>query len=433
MTLDSILRHIRRPELASTGEQRLRAYLAINLAAIFLAVVGLSLARVSGLDSPQLRVTLWVLLGAGALIGSGLWLSARDLTDQAAALVVVATWTVAIVTTWVSPFIAPVALLILLIPLVIVADNLPARMRAPMVTTTMVVSGLLIALGELGRADFVDTDSARALRALLAGLFVPLTVGVIALGLRDYARRLWDRTRELEESRSRLVAAAVEARRSIERDLHDGAQQRLAALAVQVGRATRLCETDPDQAKAIVGGLQAHLDAAIKDLRDLAHGIYPTLLADRGLSGALPAAARRTTLPCTIDTAGVARYNPDAEAAVYFGCLEAMQNADRHSHGTVIRVTVWEGARRTIRFRVADDGVGFAVSPAPNAHGLTGMRDRVRAAGGELTVQSSSRGTVVDGVVPNRGSRLPDIRVAPGAGSDTRSARRARSRQAIRR
>ncbi|MGL5817002.1 MAG: sensor histidine kinase [Phycicoccus sp.] len=433
MTLDSILRHIRRPELARTGQQRLRAYLSINLAAIFVAVVGLSVVRAGGLDSPQIRVTLWVLLGAGLLIASGVWLSARDLTEQAAVLVVVANWCVALVTTWVSPFIAPVGLLILLIPLVIVADNLPARSRTPMVTATVVVSGLLIALGEFGRADYVSTDSARALRALLVGLFVPLTVGVIALGLRDYARRLWDRTRELEESRSRLVAAAVEARRSIERDLHDGAQQRLATLAVQVGRATRMCETDPAQAKTIVAGLQTHLDAAIHDLRDLAHGIYPTLLADRGLAGALPAAARRTALPCTVDASGVARYDPDAEATVYFCCLEAIQNADRHSHGTIIRVTVWEGARRTIRFRVADDGVGFAVSPALTTHGLTGMRDRVRAAGGELTVQSSPRGTVVDGVVPDRGPRLPEIRAVPGVGHDTRAARRARSRQAIRR
>ncbi|MGL4176900.1 MAG: sensor histidine kinase, partial [Dermatophilaceae bacterium] len=407
MSLDSILRHIRRPELARTGQQRLRAYLSINLAAIFVAVVGLSLARAGGLDSPQMRVTLWVLLGAALLVAIGLWLSTRDLTDQAAVLVVIANWSVALVTTWVSPFIAPVGLLVLLIPLVIVADNLPARMRTPMVTATVVVSGVLIAIGELGRADYVSTDSARALRALLVGVFVPLTVGVIALGLRDYARRLWDRTRELEESRSRLVAAAVEARRSIERDLHDGAQQRLATLAIQLGRATRMFETDPARAKTIVAGLQTHLDAAMQDLRDLAHGIYPNLLADRGLAGALPAAARRTALPCTVDTSGVARYDPDAEAAVYFGCLEAIQNADRHSHGTLIRVTVWEGARRTIRFRVADDGVGFTVSPAVTTHGLTGMRDRVRAAGGELTVQSSPRGTVVDGVVPDRGPRLP--------------------------
>ncbi|MGL4742903.1 MAG: sensor histidine kinase, partial [Dermatophilaceae bacterium] len=292
---------------------------------------------------------------------------------------------------------------------------------------------LLMALGELGRANYVNTDSARALRALVLGVFVPLTVSVIALGLRDYARRLWDRTRELEESRSRLVAAAVEARRSIERDLHDGAQQRLAALAVQLGRVTRLCESDPRQARKVVGTLQTHLEAAIHDLRDLAHGIYPTLLADRGLAGALPAAARRTTLACTVDTSGIARYDPDAEAAVYFSCLEAMQNADRHSQGTIIRVTIWEGTRRTIRFRVADDGVGFTVGPALSAGSLTGLRDRVRAAGGELTVQSTAQGTVVDGVVPDRGPRRFSIRALPGTWHDTRAARRARSRQAIRR
>ena len=196
---------------------------------------------------------------------------------------------------------------------------------------------------------------------LIVALFVPVLVTVLVAGLRDYVLRLGERTRELEESRARLAVAAIEARRSIERDLHDGAQQRLATIAVDLGRLTRLWDQDPAQARTIVGGLQGQLEAAIRELRDLAHGIYPPLLGERGLVGALPAAARRTILPCTVDVHSLGRHSPSVEAAVYFCCTEAIQNADRHSGGSLITVQASddEGPGRGLRFSVSDDGHGF--------------------------------------------------------------------------
>lgn len=414
MSLESVLRHIRHPELARTAPQRLRTYVVVNLVAIAASVVGLFTVWVTVLPSPEVRVVLWVLVSAGLLVAGALVLSQRARAREAALLVVLANWTVALAITWVSPFITPVALLVLLIPLVIVVDNLPGRARTALVLATVLLSGLLPAMGELRREDYVGPGGDRTLRAALVAVFVPLIVGVIVLGLRDSARRLRARTRELELSRARLAAAADDARRGIERDLHDGAQQRLATLAVDLGRAVRLCESDPVQARVVVDGLRTHLDAAIRDLRDLAHGIYPALLGERGLSGALPAAARRTALPCTVDTVGVERYDRDVEAAVYFCCLEAIQNADRHSVGSMIRVDVTDDGDGTLRFRVADDGIGFAVGSVPRSHGLTGMRDRIRAAGGEVTVVSApGAGTVVEGVV--RGARRRAVRARPPA------------------
>jgi signal transduction histidine kinase len=244
---------------------------------------------------------------------------------------------------------------------------------------------------------------------LVVALFVPLLVSVLVVGLRDYVIRLRDRTHELEESRARLAVAAIEARRSIERDLHDGAQQRLATLAVSLGRVTRLWDQDPVQARTIVHGLQDQLEAAIRDLRDLAHGIYPPILGERGLVGALPAAARRTVLPCTVDVQGLGRHSPSVEAAVYFCCTEAIHNADRHSGGSIISVQASddEGPGRGLRFSITDDGHGFDPAAVRSTHGLTGMRDRIRAAGGELRIISvPGRGTTVEGLFAP-GTRQP--------------------------
>ena len=222
---------------------------------------------------------------------------------------------------------------------------------------------------------------------LIVALFVPVLVSVLVAGLRDYVPRLGERTRELEESRARLAVAAVEARRSIERDLHDGAQQRLATIAVDLGRATRMFDQDPPQARRIVQGLQGQLEAAIRELRDLAHGIYPPLLGERGLVGALPAAARRTILPCTVDVQSLGRHSPSVEAAVYFCCTEAIQNADRHSGGSIITVQASDdegpGPRAAVqrhRRRARLRPRGGAVRPRADRHARPDPGGRRRAA-----------------------------------------------------
>jgi signal transduction histidine kinase len=377
---------------------RLRAYLRVNLVAIWCSVLALALLRVVAGPSQTVVNDLYALAACGILLLAAELLAGRRRNIAAAALTTLATWVLAVAITWVSPFLAPVALLALLLPLVIVADHLGPRLRTPTVVATVVLCGLVSGLGVARWPAYEQEHPVTKRTVLVVAVFVPVLVSVLVAGLRDYVIRLGERTRELEESRARLAVAAVEARRSIERDLHDGAQQRLATIAVDLGRASRMFEKDPPQARSIVLSLQGQLEAAIRELRDLAHGIYPPLLGERGLVGALPAAGRRTTLPCTVDVRSLGRHSPSVEAAVYFCCTEAIHNADRHSGGSLITVRASDDAGRGLRFSITDDGHGFDPEAVRSAHGLTGMRDRIRAAGGELRITSApGRGTTVEG------------------------------------
>jgi signal transduction histidine kinase len=207
---------------------------------------------------------------------------------------------------------------------------------------------------------------------------------------------------ELRASRARIVAASDAARRQIERNLHDGAQQHLVALAVNLRLARQLAEADPETSKTMLDQLAHDLQEAVQQLRDLAHGIYPPLLMDRGLVEALRAAAGRAALPTDVTAEELGRFGPEVEAAVYFCCLEALQNAGKHAgEGATATIRVWkeEGA---LLFEVADSGAGF--DPASRPHlgaGFTNMSDRVGAIGGSLKVQSApGQGTKIAGRIP---------------------------------
>jgi len=198
------------------------------------------------------------------------------------------------------------------------------------------------------------------------------------------------------------VAASDAARRQIERNLHDGAQQHLVALAVNLRLVQQLADADPATAKEMLAQLGHDVQDAVQELRSLAHGIYPPLLVDRGLGEALGAAAGRAALPTHVEATGTGRYPQDIEAAVYFCCLEALQNAGKHAgEGASAKVRVWEEAGGLL-FRVADDGAGFdaANRTSPGA-GFVNMGDRVGAIGGSVAVESSpGKGTCVTGRIP---------------------------------
>jgi signal transduction histidine kinase len=204
---------------------------------------------------------------------------------------------------------------------------------------------------------------------------------------------------ELRASRARVLAAADAERRRIERDLHDGAQQDLVALVVNLQLARRLAESDPRAANALLEEIASDARQALEDVRDLAHGIYPSLLLDRGLAEALRAAASGSAIPTRVEAADLDRYPPDVEATVYFCCLEALRNAAGHA-GAGARATVRAWAEHgALRFEVVDDGAGF--DPGEIGAGLTGMYDRMGAQGGELAIWSESgRGARISGTVP---------------------------------
>jgi len=205
---------------------------------------------------------------------------------------------------------------------------------------------------------------------------------------------------ELRASRQRLVAAQDDERRRLERDLHDGAQQHLVALRVKLGLVEMLARKDPEKMAAAIGDLKGDAGEALATLRDLAHGIYPPLLAEQGLGAALQAHARKLTLPVEVDADGIERYAEETEAAVYFCCLEALQNAQKYSAASRVEVRL-RAVDGTLRFAVSDDGRGFDVASAARGAGMTNMRDRLDALGGTLDVASEpGRGTQVSGCVP---------------------------------
>jgi signal transduction histidine kinase len=205
---------------------------------------------------------------------------------------------------------------------------------------------------------------------------------------------------DLRASRQRLVAAQDQERRRLERDLHDGAQQQLVALAVKQRLAEGLVRRDPDKAAQMLAGLQADTAEALENLRDLARGIYPPLLADRGLPAALEGHARKVHLPVTVEADGLGRYPQEIEAAVYFCCLEALQNIVKYAEASHVSVNLSMEAGQ-LNFSVTDDGKGFDPASMPPGSGLQGMADRMEALGGSLEVRSEpGTGTTVTGRIP---------------------------------
>ncbi len=205
---------------------------------------------------------------------------------------------------------------------------------------------------------------------------------------------------ELRASRSRIVAAADAERRRVERDLHDGAQQHLVALAVNLRLARDLVAEDPSAASEALDEIATEVKATVQELRDLAHGIYPPLLVDRGLPDALRAVATRSPLDVEVSIDQLPRFDPAIEAAVYFCCLEALQNAAKHAPGSHVDVQVWE-QEGGLLFTVVDDGPGFDPDVMGRGHGFVNMSDRLGAIGGSVRWEAGApRGASVRGSIP---------------------------------
>jgi signal transduction histidine kinase len=207
---------------------------------------------------------------------------------------------------------------------------------------------------------------------------------------------------ELRASRRRIVTAQDERAKALERNLHDGAQQQLVALAVKLRLLEQLAPRDAAKTAEMASQLQAEATEALENLRDLARGIYPPLLADKGLAEALDAQARKASIPVTVDSHGVGRYPREIESALYFCCLEALQNVAKYAHATHAEIRLSESADE-LTFTVIDDGDGFDPSSTRRGSGLQGMADRLDAVGGTLEVGSNpGMGTTVTGRIPPR-------------------------------
>ncbi|HUB71909.1 MAG TPA: histidine kinase [Acidimicrobiales bacterium] len=283
----------------------------------------------------------------------------------------------------------------------VLAGREASLLRVAPTTHSGRVLGLIVAVRPPGGDQFTSDDDV-VLAELARQVALALHNVELDSALQRSLEELRHQAEQLQESRARIVAASDAARRQIERNLHDGAQQHLVALAVNVRLARKLAETDTAASMEILDELGEGLQNAVQELRALAHGIYPPLLADRGISEALRSAAGRAALPTRVEAEGLQRHSPEVEAAVYFCCLEALQNAGKYAgEGATATVKVWEepGA---LMFEVADDGAGFEAKGAKGkGAGFVNMGDRLGAMSGSLEVRSApGKGTVLSGRIP---------------------------------
>jgi signal transduction histidine kinase len=205
---------------------------------------------------------------------------------------------------------------------------------------------------------------------------------------------------EIAASRARLVEAADEARRRIERDLHDGAQQRLVAAALELTMLESQFERDPAAARAALARAREQLDGGLGELRDLARGIHPSVLTDRGLPAALQAVVKRAPMPAELRLGITDRLDPGIEAAAYFVVSEAVTNAAKHAQAETVVVEVARNGERVV-VSVTDDGVGGV--DTGRGSGLGGLTDRVEAVGGRLEITSAEgKGTSIRAHLPAR-------------------------------
>ncbi|MGH2812697.1 MAG: sensor histidine kinase, partial [Actinomycetota bacterium] len=240
-------------------------------------------------------------------------------------------------------------------------------------------------------------------RDLLLDLASQAGLGLKNLRLTEELRQ---RLKEIELSRRRIVEAQDSERNRMEKDIHDGAQQQLVAMSVKLGLAQATLAKDPARANSLLEDLRAEATEAVETLRDLARGIFPQVLADKGLVAALQAHINKMGIPATISSEALdsSRLPEEAEAAVYFCIREALQNASKHAPGAAIAIDLRMEGSNSLAFEIQDQGPGF--DPAKvnsSSSGMQNMADRIEAIGGTIKVASApGQGTRIEGKIPIR-------------------------------
>lgn len=375
----------------------LRWLLRINLTALTTATVLLGAAYLLGFQHTAVEIDLAVMATSILLMLATPPLCRRHGAPAAIVGLTLSALLFAVGGTWATPNLSPLTVLLTMVPLLVGFPYLGRRWIQALSVVAVVGSAAVAALGEWRRVEAIN--ELWWVNAIVIAASLPAGVAVVVFLVRDAYTRLQDQSAQLVESRTRIVDVADAARRSLERDLHDGAQQRLLAMSVTIERARKeLLAGRHEGAAALLGQLASDNREVVTELRELARGIYPPLLAERGLVAALQSTARRSTVPVTLDIADVERTGRQVEAAAYFCILEALTNSAKHADATEVLVTL--RGRPHLQFSVSDDGRGFDRDRVVTG-GLLGMEARVAAAGGRLTLETGpGRGTVLRGEFP---------------------------------
>lgn len=332
-------------------------------------------------------------------------------------IVIAGTWASTIYINWLVPEAAPITMVSVLGPIMLSTLFLPNRIVRRLIVAGVAVALVdgILAFGQTG-ANWGDEVEGWQFATTLV-IFLGFHVVLWTIDARE-ANRIRQATvarlvaanidlqaadRALRESRRRLVEAGDAERVRIERDLHDGAQQRLVALAVQLNLASQLAaEGKPTTADALGSFHEAAIDA-VEELRELARGVYPAILAERGLTDALRVVARRSVQRIEVEGPTALGLDRADEATLYFVCLEALQNAAKHAGDDAIVTVTIENGDTSVAFEVRDDGEGFDPTAVAGSRGMLNMADRVGALGATLEVDSApGRGTQISFAVPRR-------------------------------
>jgi signal transduction histidine kinase len=392
---------------------RLRTIILVDVTTTLAAAAFMVAIRVGVVHDGYLTLLTVIVVAAGGVMASGLLPLRRGRVKRVMLHLAVANWSIAIIAATIATFCWPLMVWTALLPSVLAAALLSGRELAAYVATSVVVSFGVVLVGLLQDFSGFSGHVDEWVRDTVMIFTAPGLVAMVALMawqnstsmqsmLSDVTRsraELADQADELRRSRARVVAATDRERRRIERDLHDGAQQRLIGIGIGLSRARALCESDPATAATMLDTLREQLRSAHDDVRDLAQGVYPPVLTEHGLEAALQSAADRSSVPVTISLGRLRRHPPTTEAAVYFCCVEALQNAAKH--GSASRILLAGDADDSMLWiSVTDDGGGFDPALATAGSGIIGMRDRLGSIGGRLEVSPSQGGSTVRCVVP---------------------------------
>ncbi len=347
------------------------------------------------------------------VLGAALGLARRHRYQQSITLACVGNWAAVLVITFLAPTLLPVMVLTALVPVVF---GQPYIRWQRGLAFAVISGGCVLALAALARFLTASHLAGQAPPRWIETAFIVVALPINAFhilviawnngaALRVSEHMLADRAAQLEASRIRLITAADEERRRLERDLHDGAQQHLVALAVLIQLAR---SAEHERRQPLLTEASGLVETAIGEIRRLAHGIYPPLLVSGGLAQALSAVAAHAPVPVQLNLPGLGRYPAPIETALYFCCSEALQNAAKHGGAdTTVTITA-EADDRILSLKISDTGRGF--DPATTGTGLTNMTDRLSAVGGHLAIDTA----------PGRGARITAVVAAAACAAGER-------------